>query len=130
MEPQLHEIVDLERVDTVIVLIAVAAPVLGLLIGALWGRARKAMETGVTRGLAFGLLGPVVLVMWRVYKYMVRYDPESGYVGLHKISVLLINVALFALVGVLLGVIYGKLLGPHRRPLHEEAQDRPENEES
>ena len=61
---------------------------------------------------------------------MVRYDPETGYVGLHKMSVLLTNVVLFALVGLLLGLAYGKLLALGRRRDINEAEKCPENQES
>ena len=130
MEPQLHEIVDLERIDAFIFTLAVIAPFLGLLIGGLWGRKHGAVKAGLVRGLVLGHLGPVVLLLWRMYRHMVRYDPETGYVGLHKMSVLLTNVVLFALVGLLLGLAYGKLLASGRRRGINEAEKCPENQES
>jgi hypothetical protein len=65
-----------------------------------------------------------------MYRHMVRYDPETGYVGLHKMSVLLTNVVLFTLVGLLLGLAYGKLLASGRRRGINEAEKCPENQES
>ena len=82
---------------------------------------RKALRDGLLRGLAFGLMGPIVYGLWRSFAWMVRYDPQTGYCGLHKVSVLLLNVVIFALVGVALGVAYGRLCRMLRpRP------DRPE----
>jgi len=118
---ELKEIVDLAQVDAVMLYLAVAAPVLGLLIGAIAGGVQGRLLTGLGRGLAFGMLGPIVLVMWRLYRYMVRYDPATGYVGLHKLSVFVLNVCIFAAVGIALGALYGKLIGgAGRRPAEEE----------
>jgi len=49
---------------------------------------------------------------------------------LHKMSVLLTNVVLFTLVGLLLGLAYGKLLASGRRRGINEAEKCPENQES
>lgn len=120
MDPQLREIVDLAQVDMAMVYLALAAPALGIVIGAIVGRLRSDVLYGIGRGLAFGMLGPIIFVMWRFYRYMVRYDPASGYVGLHKMSVFALNVCVFAIVGILLGALYGKLVAG-RRP--QPAQD-------
>ena len=114
MDPQLHEIVDLAQVDLAMVYVALAAPVLGIIIGAVVGRLRSGIIYGIGRGLAFGMLGPIIFVMWRFYRYMIRYDPATGYVGLHKMSVLALNVCVFAIVGLLLGALYGKLIAGRR----------------
>jgi tetrahydromethanopterin S-methyltransferase subunit C len=123
VDPQLHEIVDLAQVDMAMVYVALAAPVLGLIIGAIVGRLRSNVLYGTGRGLAFGMLGPVVFIMWHFYRYMIRYDPASGYVGLHKMSVFVLNIAVFAIVGVLLGALYGKLVAGQRlRPAQDTNQ--------
>ncbi len=126
MDPQLHEIVDLAQVDLAMVYLALAAPVLGIVIGAIVGRLRHGVLYGIGRGLAFGMLGPIILVMWRFYRYMVRYDPATGYVGLHKMSVFALNVCVFAIVGILLGALYAKLIA--RRP-PQPAQDTNQTDE-
>jgi tetrahydromethanopterin S-methyltransferase subunit C len=123
VDPQLHEIVDLAQVDLAMVYLALAAPVLGIIIGAVVGRLRDGVLYGIGRGLAFGMLGPIIFVMWRFYRYMVRCDPASGYVGLHKMSVFALNVCVFAIVGLLLGALYGKLIaGRPPRPAHDTNQ--------
>ena len=128
MDPQLHEIVDLAQVDLAMVYLALAAPLLGIIIGAIAGRLRGGVLSGIGRGLAFGMLGPIICVMWRFYRYMVRYDPATGYVGLHKMSVLAINICVFAIVGILLGALYGKLIaGRPSQPTEDTNQsDKPE----
>jgi hypothetical protein len=110
VDPQLREIVDLAQVDLAMVYLALVAPLLGLIIGAIAGSFRGRVLYGIGRGLAFGMLGPVIFIMWRFYRYMVRYDPGTGYVGLHKMSVLVFNICVFAIVGLFLGALYGKLI--------------------
>ena len=93
-------------VEQFFIVLAVVCPVLGLLLGILLGRFRgKTREFGL-KGLFFGLLGSLNYFMYRLYSYLVRYDPETGYVGLHHVSVLIKNVAIFVCAGVLLGILY------------------------
>ncbi len=74
------------------------ASVLVTLSGAIWGyRAIGA------RGLVAGLAGPLLFALWQLHKYVTRYDPVTGYFGLEKVSVLLLEVALFIVLGALLG---------------------------
>jgi len=122
VDPQLHEIVDLAQVDGFMVHLAIVVLVVGLLIGVVMGAVRGRALQGLGRGLAFGILGPIVLIMWRFYRYMVRYDPETGHVGLHKMSVFVVNVLIFAAVGVLLGMAYGRLLRGAKPPPAENEQ--------
>ncbi len=126
MNPQLTEIVDLAQVDAFMIYLAIAAPLLGLLIGAIAGGLQGRLLEGLGRGIAFGMLGPIVLVMWRFYRHMVRYDPETGYVGLHKMSVFVLNVCIFAVVGIVLGALYGKLIRGAGPPAEKE-EDNPES---
>ena len=109
MEPQYTEIVDIEAVDRLLLLIGVAAPVVCVLVGLLFGSVRGRPGLQALRGLTIGISGPVVLGLWRYYRYMIRLDPETGYVGLHRMSVYILNIVLFAVVGALLGVLYVRL---------------------
>ncbi len=107
-----HELIDLRRFDALMRAVAVVLPVVGVLLGLLTGTLRKAVGEGLKRGVAFGLLGPLCYGLWRFFAWMVRYDPVTGYCGLHRVSVLLLNVVIFALVGIGLGVAYRRLLRP------------------
>lgn len=109
MEPQYTEIVDIEAVDRLLLLIGVAAPVVGALLGLVLGAVGGRPGLQALRGLMIGLSGPVVLGLWRFYRYMIRLDPETGYVGLHRMSVYMFNIVLFVVVGALLGVLYVRL---------------------
>jgi len=106
----LHEIVNLAEVNLAITWLAIVLPVVGLVAGAIAGAILKRLGWWTGRGFALGLIGPIIFVMWRLYSYMIRYDPQTGYCGLHRTSVLLLNVVIFAAVGVALGAAYGRLL--------------------
>lgn len=71
--------------------------------GAAWGARKGAATRGLVRGLALGALGPVIWGAWHYYHWMIRYDPQTGYVGLHKVWVLVVNLVVFVVVGVLVG---------------------------
>ena len=106
----MHELVDLAKFDVAVALVGLIGLPAGLLIGAVLGRLRSRMGWYLSRGAAIGLLGPIVYGLWRYYRWTVRLDPESGYIGLHKPSVLFLNVVFFAVFGAILGVIYGRIL--------------------
>ena len=105
----MHELIDLGKFELALRIAAAAVLALGLVSGALLGRARGNMAWHLTRGAAIGLLGPILYALWRYYRWMVRLDPATGYVGLHKPLVLFISVVIFAIVGLVIGLIYGRI---------------------
>ncbi|MHB8995094.1 MAG: hypothetical protein ACYC63_07590 [Armatimonadota bacterium] len=104
----MQEIINLTTFAKAIMWLAIALPVIGLVVGLL------AREVG--KGLAVGLLGTLIYVLWLVYSYLIRYDPVTGSCGLHRTAVLWLNIGLFALVGVALGAFYGWLFRGRRAP--------------
>ncbi len=109
----MHELIDLAKFDLVVRVVGLAGLPMGVFVGALVGQLRGEMRWHVSRGAAIGLLGPIIYGLWRYYRWTVRLEPTTGYVGLHKFSTLLMNVAVFAVVGIILGWVYGRIL--HRR---------------
>lgn len=107
-----HELIDLNRFEALMRAVALVLPVVGMVLGLGVGLVRKTLRLALVRGVAFGLLGPIIYGLWRFFAWMVRYDPVTGYCGLHRVSVLLLNVVIFALVGIGLGFLYGRLLRP------------------
>lgn len=101
---EMHEIIKLAAFAKAIMWLAILLPLLGLVVGL--------ATRAVVKGLAVGLLGPLIYALWLGYGYLIRYDPATGYCGLHRTSVLLLNVVLFALIGLVLGAIYGRLFRP------------------
>lgn len=83
---------------------AVLVVSLGLaLAGALWGWRRLG-----ARGLTFALVGPLLFALWQFHKWITRFDPQSGYFGLDKVWVLVLEVVLFVALGTVLGIVIKK----------------------
>jgi len=109
----MHELVDLDKFDLAVRVVGLVGLPLGLLIGAVFGQLRGEIRWYLGRGIALGLVGPMIYGLWCYYRWTVRLDPTTGYVGLHKFSTLWVNIGVFAVVGAILGLIYGRIL---RRP--------------
>ena len=93
-------------VEKTFIILAVVCPVIGLVLGYILGSFRNRIREYALKGLFFGLLGTLNYVLYRMYTYLVRYDPETGYVGLHHVSVLVTNAVIFVCIGVFLGILY------------------------
>jgi len=106
---EMKEIVDEKTVEMVIRLIGLGVPLVAVTVGAIIGLFRRRFRVCLLKGIGIGALGPLVWVMWIYYNWTVRYDPKTGYVGLHRVSVLLTNVVVFAAVGAIVGWVWGKL---------------------
>lgn len=98
---EMRELVTVEQAERAIVIIAVAAPIVGLVLGGVVGAIRRRLGAGLLIGLLCGAAGPAALAMWRVYNAI------TGRYGLDSVRGLLINLALFAAVGLAVGVAVG-----------------------
>ena len=105
----MHELIDLGKFELVLQILAAVTLPLGLIVGTCLGRVRGAMRAQIIRGAAVGLLGPIIYILWRYYRWMVRLEPETGYVGLHRPGVLALNVGVFIIVGAILGLAYTRI---------------------
>jgi hypothetical protein len=106
---EMREIVDLRTVDAAIKIGGAAWLAAALLIGALLMVARRSGSGPLVRGAFLSLIGPLLVGLWLLYQWMVRYDPESGYFGLNKVWVLAVNALLFVVVGSAYGYLLGRL---------------------
>jgi len=111
---EMRELIDEATVERIFAVLAVAGPVVGLAAGAAWSAIKKASpKVGLVRGLSIGLLGPLVLVLWRLFSWLVRYqpapDPANDYFGLERVDVLLLNGVIFIAVGVAIGLLVRKV---------------------
>ncbi len=104
----MRELVDLAAVEWWFGILAVALPILAMGIGAaLQFRARRPGTLAI--GIALGLLGPINWLLWHVYNRI-----EDHY-GLDSVKAMLLNLALFAALGLAAGAAI-RLLS-RRRPI-------------
>jgi len=112
----MQELVSVEQAESVLRWLVLGGPLLGAIVGALVGALRSRdgckIGCGAWRGLAVGLLGPIIYLMWRLFGYLVRYNPETGEAGLHKVSVMALSALIFVVVGALLGAFYRRVVFP------------------
>ena len=94
------ELVSPAQSEIFILVVAFLATVVGAFVG--WRAAGK-------RGLAFALAGPLLFGAWRAHSYVTRFDPQTGYFGLDKVSVLLLEVVAAVVLGVVLGCVWNKV---------------------
>jgi drug/metabolite transporter (DMT)-like permease len=103
------ELVDLQAVEKWFRLLAVILPLLGIAIGAaLQFRSRR--PGALVTGILIGLLGPANWLLWRIYNRI-----EDHY-GLDSVKAMLINLALFAVLGITIGLIYRFSRRPQPQP--------------
>jgi len=93
----MKELISPKSVESAMLWIAIAGPILGLVIGAVAG-IRRSLKARMLAGLAIGLLGPVVLASWRLYGAI------TDSLGLDSVKNLLLQIAIFAVFGALLGI--------------------------
>jgi len=115
----MREIIDIRTVDWLVWAWAAGCPVVCLLVAGLMAAARRSTRAVWTTAVLLALLGPLVLGLWLVYSYLVRYDPRTGYFGLDKLWVLAFNALLFVVVGVVYGYLVGRAWGRGPAPAPE-----------
>ncbi|HEX9996000.1 MAG TPA: hypothetical protein VGB45_02570 [Abditibacterium sp.] len=99
----LQELISPEQSNVLVPFAAVALSVLGAAAG-FWA-AR-------TRGLILVLAGPLVWGLWQFHQWMTRYDPQTGYFGLDKVWVLVVEIVVFTALGAILGRIWNRVTAP------------------
>jgi len=111
-----QEIITAKQVDTLFLALAIAGPLLGAGIG--WARSRR-----TTTGLLWGLLLTANWILWRIYNAI------TDRLGLDTVRNLLVNLALFVVLGAIAGflaalrakrreVSYGAGAGSGQTPQH------------
>ena len=102
----MQELSGLAAVERLFRLLAIGAPVVGLIIGAAVGASRQNSKRGAIQGFLFGLLGTANYLLWRVYNALTDAN------GLDSVGGLFINFGLFTLLGIAAGVAWVKLGRP------------------
>ena len=98
---ELREIVDIGAVGRLFTLLAVVGPVVGAAIGAALGAGRNKRRGGALFGLGFGLLLTLNGLLWQVYNRI------TDATGLDTVKNVVVNFALFVMVGLALGAGIG-----------------------
>jgi hypothetical protein len=87
-----QEIITAKQVDTLFLALAIAGPLMGAGIG--WAKSRRALT-----GLLWGLLLTANWILWRVYNAI------TDRLGLDTVRNLLVNLALFVVLGAVAGYL-------------------------
>jgi hypothetical protein len=95
----MKELITLDQANHIMWIVLVAAPI----VGAIWGAASKRLKQGVVAGL---IVGAANLVMWNVYNGI------TDRLGLDTVKNLLVNLALFIAIGVVGGLVWGRMVKP------------------
>lgn len=88
----MEEIVTARQVDTLFLALAITGPVVGAVVS--WARRR-----GILNGLLWGLLPTANWLLWRLYNAI------TDRLGLDTVKNLLVNLALFLVIGAVVGGI-------------------------
>ena len=97
----MQELVTVQQAERVIGMLVIALPAAGLLVGLVVGAARRRVRLGLGIGLLCGATGPAIWLLWRMYNGVI------GVYGLDSVKGLLINLSLFAAIGLVMGVVMG-----------------------
>ncbi len=99
----MRELVAAESVERVLLLLAVAGPLVGLILGTMVGAHERCALPKVLAGMLIGSLLTVVYGMWRVFGVV------TNALGLDSVANLVIEPALFAVIGVIVGTAAFKI---------------------
>lgn len=93
----MKELISPKAVESAMLWIAIAGPIVGLVIGAIAGIGRS-LKARMLAGFAVGLLGPLILGFWALFGAI------TDSLGLDSVMNLLLQIVMFAIFGVLLGI--------------------------
>src|SRR5262245_40151767 len=103
----MQEIITMEQANRLFLVLAIAGPILGLAVGSFIGGKAGEMKAGAIKGLSAGLLGVLILVLWKVYNAI------TDRLGLDTVKNLVVNLVLFIGLGIAAGLIAGRYVRKH-----------------
>jgi len=68
---------------------------------------RRAKRVLLLYALPIAAFGPANYGLWKFYRYMVRFDPRTGYHGLTSVKTLLLLLLIFSALGAIVGLASG-----------------------
>ena len=95
----MKELIDPKSVERVFCFLAVAGPLMGLIIGAVFGAHEKCAARRVIAGILIGSIGSIIYGMWWLYNVI------TNAFGLDSVANLGLQLVLFAALGAILGVV-------------------------
>jgi xanthosine utilization system XapX-like protein len=99
----MKELIDPTAVERILLLLAIAGPLAGLIIGIVYGLYKRRILPMTIAGLLIGLLGTLVYFLWQVYNAI------TDVIGLDRVANLVVQLVMFAVFGILLGIAACKL---------------------
>jgi hypothetical protein len=112
----MRELVTVEQVESLFRVLAIAGPLVGAAVGAALGSRRRMVRCGAFRGLGIGSLAVLNYALWRMFTALTERN------GLDSVANLLLNLGIFVVLGLVGGVLYGRLT---RRSAVETASTSP-----
>jgi len=95
----MEELISERTFNSLITVIAVIGPILGLIIGIVVGVIKNDVKRLTIRGVIIGSFALITYIMWRIYNAI------TDHYGLDSVKNLLINLGLFTLVGIIIGLL-------------------------
>jgi hypothetical protein len=100
---EMHELITVAAFGRGLLVAAGAWMALCLVGAAVWPGQRRRLA------LVCAALGPLVYALWLGYCWTVRVDPQTGYVGLHRVSVFVVDLVAFVVIGAAVGWLIGRM---------------------
>lgn len=121
---ELHELVNIQAFARLFDILAVSGPIVGLCVGGALGSRTHSTRRGSVYGLMWGSLGVLNWLLWRAYNLLTDRN------GLDSVKNLVVNLALFILVGVVIGISAARIQNRLRLPDGSSAKQSDDPERS
>ena len=105
----MHELVSERAFSMALAYLAVGGPVVGLMSGLVVSRIRRTGSAAIVKGTLLGGGCTLVWALWRLYAAL------TGALGPSSTRNLLVQIGLFAVVGVVGGILYTRFRVKHRQ---------------
>lgn len=108
-----NSIIDPVTVERLLLFLAVGGPLVGLIIGVVFGAHVRNATRRIVQGVLIGLIGTLIYIMWRVYGVI------TDTLGLDSVANLGLQLLVFAAVGVMMAFAIFKVSLLLKRILEE-----------
>ena len=102
MPDDLREIVTMGQMNRLFLILAILTPMVGVANYLLQSRRGSERASSIRASIFLGLLGPINFLLWNMYNAI------TDKLGLDSVRNLIINVVIFAAIGVVAGILLGR----------------------